>query len=266
MKKSIIAIAKTIVILWIFMVLDIYLLGDYGYILFVLIPFLLGFLPVVLYKGNELATVKETILLGFGAVTVMIITLLVFAMEGLICIAVALPLVMALSALGSYVAYAFYKKKKNVVLVALLTLSTFCISMDTLPPTGQLTSVVTRIEVDAPVREVWENVVTFGEIGEVKDWLFKTGIAYPISASVEGEGVGAIRYCNFTTGPFIEPITVWEPPYLLAFDVIEQPIPMEEWNPFWEIHPPHLDGYFQSEKGQFKLIPLDNNRTLLEDK
>ena len=53
-------------------------------------------------------------------------------------------------------------------------------------------------------------------------------------------------------------------PTLLKFDVLDQPIPMRELNPFWEVHPPHLDGYFQSKKGQFKLIELDNGTVKVE--
>ena len=39
---------------------------------------------------------------------------------------------------------------------------------------------------------------------------------------------------------------------------------MNELNPFWEVHPPHLDGYFKSYKGQFKLTKLEKNKTELE--
>ena len=39
---------------------------------------------------------------------------------------------------------------------------------------------------------------------------------------------------------------------------------MNEMNPFWDIHPKHLDGYFLSKKGQFKLTKINENKTLLE--
>ena len=99
---------------------------------------------------------------------------------------------------------------------------------------------------------------------EPDEWLFKTGIAYPTHAEIKGSGVGAVRYCNFTTGSFVEPITTWNEPTLLQFDVLDQPTPMRELNPFWDVHPPHLDGYFQSKKGQFELVQLDNGKTLVE--
>ena len=138
------------------------------------------------------------------------------------------------------------------------------LSFDYINEPENLIPVRTRIIVNAPIENVWKNVVTFDKIDQPVDWIFKTGISYPTDATIKGTGVGAIRYCNFTTGSFEEPITKWEEPYLLQFDVIEQPIPMNEFNPFWEVHPPHLDGYFKSYKGQFKLKKISDNRTELE--
>ena len=78
-----------------------------------------------------------------------------------------------------------------------------------------------------------------------------------------GHGVGAVRHCNFSTGSFVEPITVWEEPNLLKFSVDEQPEPMKEIS-FYEIHPTHLHDYWISKQGQFKLTALPNGNTLLE--
>ena len=38
---------------------------------------------------------------------------------------------------------------------------------------------------------------------------------------------------------------------------------MREWSPY-AISPPHLDGYFASKRGEFRLIALPNGRTRLE--
>jgi hypothetical protein len=39
---------------------------------------------------------------------------------------------------------------------------------------------------------------------------------------------------------------------------------MSEWSPYADIAPPHLDGWFQSRRGEFRLIPLAGGRTRLE--
>ena len=94
--------------------------------------------------------------------------------------------------------------------------------------------------------------------------MFRSGIAYPVRASIQGRGVGAVRHCEFSTGPFVEPITAWEEPRRLAFDVTEQPHPMRELSPYRNIAPAHLNGFFRSQHGQFLLTALPDGRTRLD--
>jgi hypothetical protein len=83
-------------------------------------------------------------------------------------------------------------------------------------------------------------------------------------AEIFGQGVGSVRHCTFSTGPFVEPITTWDEPWLLKFAVTQNPAPLQEWTPYQHVHPPHLDGYLESQAGQFRLVPLDEGRTRLE--
>ena len=81
---------------------------------------------------------------------------------------------------------------------------------------------------------------------------------------IRGRGIGAVRYCRFSTGDFVEPITKWDEGRLLAFDVVAQPVAMRELS-FAEITPPHLErNYMRSRSGQFRLVPLAGGRTRLE--
>ena len=61
------------------------------------------------------------------------------------------------------------------------------------------------------------------------------------------------------TFSFVEPIEAWDEPRLLRFAVTSNPAPMREWNPLFEIHPPHLDGFLVAKRGQFLLTPLPNH-------
>jgi hypothetical protein len=124
--------------------------------------------------------------------------------------------------------------------------------------------VTTAIEVDAPAAVVWEHVTSFSEITAAPPWYFRTGLAYPLRARLEGSGAGAVRHCEFTTGAFVEPITVWDAPHRLAFDVIAQPPPLHEWSPYSRVFAPHLDGFFRTSHGEFRLVALEGARTRLE--
>ena len=67
----------------------------------------------------------------------------------------------------------------------------------------------------------------------------------------------------FSTGPFVEPIQIWDAPRHLKFSVSENPSPMEEWTPYGSVRPPHLDGFLESKADEFRLEPLPEGRTLL---
>ncbi len=120
------------------------------------------------------------------------------------------------------------------------------------------------MEVAASPDQVWDHVISFPNITSPEPWLFRWGIAGPLRARIEGTGIGAVRYCEFSTGDFVEPITVWEPNQRLAFDVRYQPDPLFELSPYGHIHPPHLDGFMKSKRGEFRLIALPNGSTRLE--
>lgn len=122
--------------------------------------------------------------------------------------------------------------------------------------------VVSAVEINAPIEAVWKNVIEFPRIDKRPDGVLTLGFAYPVNARIEGTGVGAMRYCNFNTGSFVEPITVWDAPHMLAFDVREQPAPMTELTPYKHLHAAHLE-YIRSQKGQFRLFERDG-KTIVE--
>lgn len=127
-----------------------------------------------------------------------------------------------------------------------------------------LREVMSVVEVDAPPVAVWPQVVAFTDLAPPDEWVFRLGIAYPRHARIDGRGVGAVRHCEFSTGAFVEPITAWEEPTRLAFDVASSPPPMHEWSPYATVHAPHLLDGLRSRRGEFRLVPLAGGRTRLE--
>lgn len=244
----------------------VYIFEEYGWTVFTVVPFFLGLVPPFVYGSKKEISLAESIRIGFICLGMFCFTTLLFAFEGIICIIMASPIMAPCTWLGTLVGYYFVKKKKNTGkhLYSFLLLPIIFIGIDLSIDTKEYLEVKTDISINAPIDTVWNNIVSFGKIDEPDELLFKTGIAYPTHAEIKGTGVGAVRYCNFTTGSFVEPITTWDEPNLLQFDVLEQPTPMRELNPFWDVHPPHLDGYFQSQKGQFLLTELENGQTKVE--
>jgi len=244
--------------------------GAYGWGLFVALPFCLGMFSVLLHSYHAprgLWTCFNVALLPVGLLGAV---LLLVAMEGAICILMAAPFALGLSALGGMLGYTiqshYWRPKQTPAMLSVVLLlipASFGIEhAAALKPPVYM--VQTAIDVNAPPERVWSQVVAFAEIPPPKELLFRAGIAYPIRAEISGRGVGAVRHCIFSTGPFVEPIEVWDEPHLLQFGVTANPAPLNELSPYGNIQPPHLHGYFVSEKGQFLLTALPGGRTRLE--
>jgi hypothetical protein len=66
----------------------------------------------------------------------------------------------------------------------------------------------------------------------------------------------------YTTGAFVEPITVWDEPNHLGIRRYGATA-ANEGTLSIQHPPPHLDGHLQSERGKFRLIPLPDGQTHL---
>ena len=244
-------------------------LGAYGYGLFVAVPFVLSIISPLIYAGPKERSIGACIGVSLTCMFFVYVALLLFAFEGVVCLIMAAPIVAVIAAGGGVLAYLIQKRHHNrldltkitgsyIVLLALMILTEV-----KLEPHSPLYEVTTKVEVDSPPETVWKHVVAFTRLDEPKELIFKIGVAYPIEAKIYGHGKGAVRHCIFSTGKFVEPITIWNEPKLLQFSVKEQALPMKEFSPYKDLHPPHLDGYLVSRKGRFLLTPTKGGGTLL---
>jgi hypothetical protein len=243
---------------------------SYGAGLFVGMPFCLGMVSVLIYGYRQPRTFGQSMTVCFYSVIVAGAALLAFAFEGAICLIMAAPLALILALLGGVVAHvtlrsAWWRQDSDKLICAAILAIPSLIGLEHVSaPEAPLLCVRTAVEVKAPPETVWRHVVTFAELPPPNDWLFRVGIAYPVRAEINGRGAGAVRRCEFSTGPFIEPIEVWDEPRLLKFSVTANPAPLEEWTPYQHIHPPHLNGFLVSQGGQFLLTKNPDGSTHLE--
>jgi uncharacterized membrane protein YhaH (DUF805 family) len=264
------AIGLTIAIGSVFTVLGTEVLRSYGWGLFVALPFCLGLFSVLLYSYHEPRSFGSCMAVSLAPLALLGALLLLVMIEGVICILMAAPFAVALAALGGTLGYAiqagYWRNKGTPAMLSIVLLFTpaFQSAERLANLQAETFEVRTAIEVHAPPEKVWNQVVAFAEIPPPTELLFRAGIAYPIRAEISGHGVGAMRHCIFSTGPFAEPIEVWDEPRLLKFGVTVNPAPLNELSPYGNIQPAHLHGYFVSKQGQFLLTALPGGRTRLE--
>lgn len=242
-------------------------LGSYGWGLFAAIPFVQGAIAAYVYALHCPRTLRASIAIALLSIAVTAVALLALALEGAVCIVMATPIAMAFAAIGALFGHSIGRQslRSNTAVVMLCVLLAPAIMgaetiSSRIAPTYEVT---TSLDIAAPPNVVWRNVISFPDLPPPTELPFRMGIAYPVRARIVGHGVGAVRYCEFSTGDFVEPITEWRPDHKLAFAVLKSAEPMREWSPYGHIDTPHLHNYMVSRHGQFVLEALPNGGTRL---
>jgi uncharacterized membrane protein YhaH (DUF805 family) len=267
---GLVAIAATVILGLAFTAFSTQVLKAYGLGLFVAAPFCLGLFSVLVYSYHEPRDAWQCLAVSLVPIALLGAVLVIVAIEGVICIAMAAPFAMGLAAFGGMIGYGiqagYWKARQASAVLSIVLLFTpgFVGIEQVLKPQPATFMVKSAIEVNAPPEAVWKEVVSFEQIAPPTELIFRAGIAYPMRAQMIGSGPGAVRRCVFSTGAFVEPIHVWDAPRLLRFGVSENPPPMHEITPYAHIRAPHLNGYFVSRQGQFLLTALPGGRTRLE--
>jgi hypothetical protein len=238
----------------------------YGIGLFLASPFIVG--CVTAYLGNRRSDIGSggTVRLVLGACFLGAVGLLAVAVEGVVCLALASPLIAGMAWLGGLVGRTVALKGPGAVAgrtamsIAVLPL---CVLVDFVAPPRFAFESVESIEVAATDRAVWDAVVHMGPIPAPPPAPFRWGLAYPMSGTIHGAGVGAIREGFFSTGVAYERVTEWDPPRQLSFIVLSDPPTMRELSPYRDVHAPHVNGYFRTLDARFTIARLGNGHVLL---
>ena len=249
----------------------------YGGVVFCLSPGISSLLAVLLHEwarpsaeGSAWSVTKAVT--GILAVGFSLICLVSFHVEGLLCVAMALPvaLLMALvgAGLGTLLVQLTGRSRPLPMLMTVLVLYPAAQEYEVRhagPVEPQLVS--TQLEVNAPPSQVWA-VLTRPVCYPAATGWFRAGVAYPVSTALASDSATGRRalVCRYSQGLAHLPVVAWQPGQQLTFAVppADMPAPMHELSPYPQLHAPHLHGYFQVDSGTFRLRPLPGGRTLLE--
>ena len=251
-------------ILGIFMLwLGVVFLGSYGLAVFLGTPFLIGLVTAYLFRRRYPASSRDT--LEVVAMTVLLVagSAFVIGFEGAVCLLMVAPIGLVVAWMGGIIGRLLASwgeaPARGAFLIVVLWPGAAIAEAGANPSLER--EVSSSVLIAAPPDVVWRHVIEFSPIPAPESLLFRLGVAYPTHAEIAGAGVGAVRYCHFSSGAFVEPITAWEPNRRLAFAVVESPRPLTELSP-WPVEPPHLDGYLVPRAGEFRLIDLGDHTRL----
>jgi uncharacterized membrane protein YhaH (DUF805 family) len=266
-RSAMLGLGASLVIGFTLAVLCTVVFKSYGLSVFFGTPFVASVVSGFVHNRRRTRAVRETVLVATTGLLLVAGALLLFAFEGMLCVAMAFPFVLPISWMGALFGRDLARQRRGNLApatLAVLAMPALAALESRLPaPPPPVHEVVSSVEVAAPPEVVWRHVVSFDELPPPHELLFRLGVAYPQRATIRGHGVGALRRCEFSTGAFVEPITVWDAPRRLTFDVTEQPDPMRELSPWRHVVAPHVTDGFRAIRGEFRLVALPDGGTRL---
>ena len=245
--------------------------GEYGLTLFISLPFVMGYLAVLIHSRTQAVDSNEVVNVVSLALLLTGIGIAAIAVEGVVCIVMAAPLAWLVAMFGGLLAMHIHGRADSpqvtpsMYAMLLVSLPVLLGVEHAAPPPVPRFQVHTSIEIAAPPEVVWKHLIEFPPLPAATEWPFRLGISYPIEARITGEGLTADRECRFSTGSFKEPILAWEPGKHFAFSVSDEPLLMKETSPYENLHVRHLEDHdFQPERADFVLFRLPSGGTRLE--
>jgi hypothetical protein len=239
--------------------------GSYQYSLFVLAPFFIGAASGYIVNRRADAGLGGTTRVALLSTVVGSLALLGLALEGAICIVLAAPLAFVAAWFGGVIGRALvrFATHRRANAIGGLFVLPLALGLDSVVQRPLAFELESSIDIAAPPSAVWNALANMNAIREEPELLFRVGVSYPISAGLEGTGVGALRRSVFSTGVALERVTVREAEGELGYEMISEPPSMREMSFYDEVHAPHVHGYFSTVRGSFRLERLSDERTRL---
>lgn len=237
-----------------------------SYTFLFVMPTAMGFI-VVYMSYTEKDNVLQWITRPWLAVTLLVCAALALAIEGLICIIVILPLAIVLSSVGGVIAGVVRRlRARSTIVLATVMFIPFIISPieQQFDAPEEIRVVETSIDIVSTPRTIWENIrvvkpISPQELGS--SFTHAIGFPRPIEATIDGEGVGAVRHATFEGDVlFIETVTVWVPDQRLEFSIKADPsIPPTT----FDEHVVVGGKYFDVLDGAYRIEPLSAGKCRL---
>jgi len=240
--------------------------GYFGLAIFAGLPFATGVSSGIIIRRAD-GTFGQAVGATMTLIGALLLILCAAAMEGIICVLMAAPFGVCLAILGTVTGFSLARSKvADGRLQSAAWLSVFALVAieGWNPPAPLEDTATTEIVIDAPAERVWAQLHDLRDLPETENLLFRFGVAHPMGTVTDGQGVGAARLCQLSTGDMPEIVTVWKPGQELRFKVLSTPPSMRELGFFGRtIDAAHLHSTYASLEGGFKLESLPGGRTRL---
>lgn len=246
-------------------------LVDYGGAFFILFPLAVGF-SIGTHNSRErgLISLVLALIIFFGF-------LLVSALEGLVCVAMALPIFLLSMLIGYGVQRAVRKRKrrqdkplepadhfipKDRIISSVLPLALLLVASPVeqlLLPEPDVVEIETSVLLPYAADLVFDQVKSMDKLDAEKPLGIWLGLPSPYRCVLAADSVGARRHCLFTNGEIVAEITRYEHGEVLEMDVVDYTLTGRDWFQFVD-----ATYTFDREAGQTRITRTSSYKSILQ--
>ena len=231
---------------------------DYGFTFFVIFPLAVGFsIGTHKRKKRGLFSIIFGVLVFFGF-------LLAGALEGLICVLMALPLFLLMVYIGFKVQQKVIKWEPGDKEKLYLTITPVALLLIVNPveqmiiPEPELVTITNSITLDYSPELVFDQVKQMDKLDANKPIGLRLGLPSPYRCELEADTVGAKRNCLFENGKIVAEITKYEKGKVLEMDVVDYTLTGRDWFEFVD-----AKYTFKQEKSKTKITRTSSYKSIL---
>lgn len=230
----------------------------YGFSFFMLFPLAVGFAI-----GTHDKKKRGIYSLIFGAL-VFFGFLLAGALEGLICVAMALPLFLIMIYIGYKVQQKVIRNEPEETEKLMISITPILLLLLMNPieqmiiPEPKVITIINSITLDYSPEIVFDEVKQMEKLDANKPIGLFLGLPSPYKCELEADTVGAKRNCLFSNGKIVAEITKYEKGKVLEMDVIDYTLTGRDWFEFID-----AKYTFQKLDGKTKITRTSSYKSIL---
>jgi hypothetical protein len=253
-------------VILLFMILAILKAGEYGFTLFMSIPFIFTFIVSFIEGPNSNGAKLWYFFASVFLISVLSGILVLLGAEGMICVLMAAGLV-ALPAiiggfLGLFLSKTFQERKLSVLLM-IFVINPGAFMYDVYDTTKIESIAQISTIVNAPVSEVWQILTQKVVFNKSANFFLKSGVSYPLDMEIIKKDSAKYLSCNTNNGKTLFKIDSLIQNQKLQFSAVQEILPMRELTMYHDLEAAHLHGYFESDYGTFEIQSINENQCLL---
>lgn len=238
--------------------------GEYGWTLFLIIPFSIGISCGYYSQRFRSRSFLKGTALVLGILAVISVALIGAGIEGSICILMAEGLFLLPAFLGTIAGYFVRNMYKTYIIGFVVLLNTSFSYYDAVDTSIIESTAMETVTVNASREKLW-HVITHPVVFTAHSNLFfRAGVSYPTTMQLGYDEKGkCFLNCRLNNGSASLEIEKLDSLSRMRFRIPDQVQHMRELTFYDSLDAPHLKGYFDATYGEFVISPSNENQCTL---